>query len=269
MYRWQLRILQSILIVSALVLSNSQVQALPMNMRPVQDIGQNSSEPSLQQIFNNLLAPGGTLDAIGDQSNFALFTNQASAGALASFVIEVAGFASQNKFGIYSAQNSDMQGVIFDGYHSQGDQALISFRNDDIFIMTLHFEKNSLDDFSYNIVKGFGNVFGFYIQTPENKTFYTEDYLNPGGNPQALLYQGAGQTLAIPGLEGGKFTPDHFIFAFEDKPFASSDKDFQDLVVLVESISPVPTPEPGTMLLLGTGLLTMAGYRWRRQKQMQ
>lgn len=29
---------------------------------------------------------------------------------------------------------------------------------------------------------------------------------------------------------------------------------------------PVPTPEPGTMLLLGTGLLSAAGYGWRRRK---
>ena len=263
MYRWQLRVLQSMLIVSALVLGNSQAQALPMNTRPVVDIGSNSNEATLQEVLDSITIAGPGIDVTNDQSPYALFTGNASGGAVATFIIELAGYSNTSQFGIYSSNEPTKKALIFNGAEGAGDQSLVSFMaNGNIKVNGTVVSSN------------FSSTFGFYLDvygedSALDHTFYSEDEHNPDGAAQALIYQGDNATtLQIPGYYPGLFDASEYIIAFEDRVLSSSDKDYNDLVVMVESISPVHTPEPATMLLLGTGLLAMAGYGWRRQKQL-
>ena len=73
------------------------------------------------------------------------------------------------------------------------------------------------------VATGFDDSFGFYITASQHNTFYSEDSLIPYRNPQALIYQG------------------------EDLAFDVSDKEFQNLVVMVKPIRPVT--EPTTMII--------------------
>ncbi len=90
--------------------------------------------------------------------------------------------------------------------------------------------------------------FGFYLNNG-SQSFFTEDSLNPNGGAQALTYTDGMTNWAV---------------AFEDIRLNNgSDKDYNDAVLKVESVTGA-APEPGTLLMLGAGLLAVAGVGRRR-----
>ena len=257
----QWRVLHSLVVVSLLMISSSLVHALPMNIRSVA-VKDNGQEDSLQKVLGRMTSGPGI--NVQDQSPYALFTDAGSDGIVASFIIELAGYKNTNHFGIYSSTDQTKKALLFDGKDAAGEQSTVSFMDN--------------GDIKVNgkvVASNFANTFGFYIDVYGNDkkpdyTFYSEDGRNPDSAAQALIYQGDNATtLKLPGYDPALFSDSDFIVAFEDLPLASSDEDYNDLVVLVSSLSPVHTPEPSTVLLLGTGFLAMAGYGWRRQRQKQ
>jgi hypothetical protein len=180
---------------------------------------------SLQGYLNGV---GEAINVNTDQLDAQTWNTSVSGNSTFTLMVEFAGNAGSNGIGVYNAADAvPALFQVFPGAATAGWFATCHFAGGNL-VVTL-FDNNS-------IIQGqvtYGGVsqsnFGFYLQGPGG-TFYSQDSRNAGGVAQILTYAGTGQNFG------------DWWECFEDlSPAGGSDRDFDDAVLLLQSVGPTPT----------------------------
>lgn len=245
--QWALGMAAAILAVGM----TAEAFAVPINPSNTRQVPVTIPSPDgpgvdLQTILNTMF--GGVSATTGQQSSgMWAAVDPTAASIFPTLRFEYAGNANSNVFGIWSGTDTTAITAhdIFTGPASPNLIAQLTWNAAGQLSISGGAGVASVTNFA-----GINpNMFGFYLRTGAGETFYTVDQLN-GGRAQALAYRE---------LSGAAWA-----LAFEDVNLQSSDKDYNDMVVRVESIKPIP--EPASVLLLGSGLAGIGLWGIKRRK---
>lgn len=209
-----------------------------VNVRPETIDAPTSGEDSVQTILDNGFGVG-LYDDTDDQKGAGYFkiAKAISNGILPQLVLRN---DTDLTFGIFTLpelddSNTMVTAELFPSTASDGDMIMVKWTDDD----TVEIGGTTTDGIRRD-------GFGFYAEDAAGARYYTLDGLNGG----------AAQTLAINNGKDNEWT-----FFFETN--SDQENDFNEAVLFVESITPVP--EPGTFVLFGAGAIAAFVIRRRRQ----
>ena len=221
--------MKKLLLLTASLFATLAAQATAINVS-----GANGEQPLTQ------IVAGTTIDILNGQlASDSYFT---APSLSANMVIEIAGYAPNNAFGIYQQGNTANKLQIFAGSAAAGASTGL-----------------------INLPLGWTS-FGFYLSnTTANLIWYSDASLNAGGGlDHFVTFQGiAGQTMTASGIT---FGANDYLIGIEDLNLG--DYDYNDMVVKVH-LTPTPNqqsvPDGGaTAALMGLGLGAIAALRRRK-----
>lgn len=242
----------------------ASAQATPINHETSWDGNPNH----LYQLFDSIGAD--SLDTEEEVNNNQLAHDElwsisASGGSVNTIMFEVAGNRNANTFGIYDMLDSDNRVQIFEGNDSsgglsQGSQRTLSIS--DSGAVTVYGMDNDDPFYMAGGQFGSGNLFGYYLDGPGG-TFFSQQSLNSDFMDHMVSFQGNGEDeLSLDGFAAGTWGTNEYILAWEDLAAPNWDWDYNDFVVMVESVMPqVEVPVPATLGIFALGLGLLAARR--------
>ena len=187
----------------------------------------------------------GNISYLG-QTNGKAFTNfyfNSTGGGSATMQAQVAGDAANDVFGWYNINNPSQYQILISGKTNAGT--------------TVTFTPSAqYGYFFYNGTAGVDDL--FFTDSDMNATI-----LNPFSNDPEV--EGAVDT-DIQHFAVFQQSAGNYYIGMEDLPSSNTDFDYNDMIV---KISTTATPEPSTVLLLGSGLLGLGIARFRKSKAVK
>ena len=152
------------------------------------------SEKNLQTILDELTTSGtSSVDVLNDQYGpDELWKVTATGNATATLIVEIAGNAPYNQFGIYDPTNPSSRVALFSGAAGAGAPATMTlFADGSVFV-------NAMD----SGVDLAGNHFGFYLATIKDNVvralWHSERGRNADGADHMVAYRGTGDEVQLP-----------------------------------------------------------------------
>jgi hypothetical protein len=223
-------------------------------------------EPTLEQILGAAGTPGSVFSAGNGINPYTQQLNPSSYWAVAGtgssenkVLLTLTGNASGLEYGIFDPTDINNKLALFDGASTGYRTSLVtdgtgwfgaSYYTADTHVLV----PTSTGDATFHA----GNLFGYYLKVG-NTFYYSDNSLNANGTPRVVTYAGDGSNKVA--LTNGQFTNGEYLQAWED----GGDFDYNDFVVIVESVHPVPEPAALGMFGLGALLIGFAAIRRRRE----